>query len=465
MKIFQYKTPVLLLMAALGITSCKVSKTYQQPNISQPAAYRNSAAVADTLNMARMQWSSLFTDVILQQLITEGLTANLDLKIAIERINQSNALLRKSKAAYLPDLKTNIGAKQSRLSYPQGFGLFKNTTQYDFGISSNWELDIWGKLSSAKRGAMAELLASDAAKRAIQTQLIADIANHYYDLLSLDEQLAVTKKTALNRGQDAATIKLLFENSILNGVAVVQSEANYYEAELSIPDLEQQIRVKENALAVLLARSPAPIQRSTLLQQQLVYNLKPGIPAQLLAHRPDVQQAEYLFRAAFENTNVARTQFYPGLNITATAGFSNYGWKDWFSKGSLFGNIAGSLTQPILNKGQNKAGLAIALSKQQQALHFFELSLLKASQEVSDALSAYQAAAQKEEKRAKQLKALSLAVEFNKELLNNSKNTNYTDVLAAEQNLLSAELKGINDQSQKLHAVVNLYRALGGGWN
>ncbi|MCX2453991.1 efflux transporter outer membrane subunit [Pedobacter sp. PLR] len=463
MKLFPHKTLLLLLVAAVW-SSCKVTKTYQQPNTLKQGAYRSSQQT-DTVNMAGMQWSSLFTDTVLQQLIRAGLAANLDLKIAVERINQSKAVFRRSKAAYLPDLKGNVGLKESKLSYPQGFGLFSNTTQYDFGISSNWELDIWGKLGSAKSGAMAELLASDAAKRAIQTQLIADIANHYYDLLTLDEQLLLTRKTALNRGQDAATIKLLFENSILNGVAVVQSEANYYEAELSIPDLEQEISAKENALTVLLARAPGPIPRTSLRQQQLTYDLKPGIPAQLLAHRPDVQQAEYRFRAAFENSNVARTQFYPGLNITAMGGFSSFSLKDWFSNGSLFGNIAAGLTQPIFNKGQNKAGLTIALSKQQEALHGFELSLLKASQEVSDALSAYQAATQKEEKRAKQLKALTLAVEFNKELLNNSNNTNYTDVLAAEQNLLTAELKGINDQSQKLHAVVNLYRALGGGWN
>ncbi|WP_316748547.1 efflux transporter outer membrane subunit [Pedobacter gandavensis] len=462
MKLLPHKTLLLLFLAAIS-TSCKVTKTYQQPNTENQATYRD-AQQKDTLNMAAMEWSAVFTDPILQQLIREGLAANLDLKIAVERINQSKALFRRSKAAYLPDLKGNIGLKESKLAYPQGFGLFSSTTQYDFGISSNWELDIWGKLGSAKRGAMAELLASDAAKRAIQTQLIADIANHYYDLLTLDEQLQVSRKTALNRAQDAATIKLLFENSILNGVAVVQSEANAYEAELSIPDLEQEIRTKENALSLLLARAPGAIQRNSLKQQQLVYDLKPGIPAQLLANRPDVQQAEYLFRASFENSNIARTQFYPGLNITAMGGFSSFSLKDWFSHGSLFGNIAGAITQPIFNKGQNKAGLAIALSKQQEALHGFELSLLKASQEVSDALSGYQAAAQKEEKRAKQLKALTLAVEFNKELLNNSKNTNYTDVLAAEQNLLSAELKGITDQSQKLHAVVNLYRALGGGW-
>lgn len=464
MKIHTHKILLLISIAALGISSCKITKTYQQPDTNNPEAYRN-APTADTSNMTSMKWSSLFTDTLLQKLIREGLAANLDLKIAVERIHQSKALFRKSKTAFLPDLKANVGAKQSRLSYPQGFGIFSNTTQYDFGLSSNWELDIWAKLSTAKRRAMAELLASDAAKRAVQTQLIADIAKQYYDLLILDEQLSVTRKTANNRAQDAATIKLRFENSILNGVAVVQSEANYYEAELSIPDLEQEIKAKENALSVLLARNPGPIQRTSIKQQQLNYNLKPGIPAQLLANRPDVQQAEYLFRSAFEHSNIARTQFYPALNITAMGGFSSFSLKDWLSKGSLFGNIAGGLTQPIFNKGQNKAGLTIALSKQQEAFHFFELSLLKASQEVSDALSAYQAAAQKEEKRRKQLKALSLALDFNKELLNNSNNTNYTDVLAAEQNLLSAELKGINDQSQKLHAVLNLYRALGGGWN
>lgn len=464
MKRLHQNTIYTLLFFIILWSSCKVTKPYTKPDGPAASSYRD-AGNADTTNMAGMKWDALFTDTLLHGLIREGLAANLDLKIAIERINESKANLRMSKAAFLPDVSGSVSVKQSKLSFPQGFGIFDSTTQYDLGINTGWELDIWGKLGSAKRAAMANLLASDAAKRTVQTQLIADIANNYFELLALDEQLKVTKKTALNRAADAEAIKLLFESSILNGVAVVQSEANFYEADLAIPDLEQKIRETEHALSVLLARSPGKVNRSSLYGQKLSYDLKPGIPSQLLAHRPDVQQAEFNFRSAFEQHNVARTYFYPALRITAAGGFSSLNTSDWFTSGGIFGNIAGGITQSIFNKGINKARLNTTESRQKQAFYQFENSLLKASQEVSNALSVYEAAAQKEDKRRKQLKALQLALEFNKELLNNSKNTNYTDVLAAEQNLLSAELKGINDQSQKLHAVVNLYRALGGGWN
>lgn len=450
-------------MAGL-FASCRVTKKYAAPKAVVPENYRETV-VADTLTMATMPWKEVFTDTVLQRLIGQGLVANADLKIAVERINQSKASLRMSKNAFLPSLNGTVSVKESRLAYPQGFGLFKQATQYDLGLNTGWEIDIWGKLSSGKRAAVADLLASDAAKRAIQTQLIADIAHYYYELLSLDAQLDVTQKTAANRAADAKAIALLFENSILNGVAVVQSEANYYEAELDIPDLLQKIRETENALAVLLGQTPEAIGRTTIAEQQLVYDLKPGIPAQLLANRPDVQEAEYNFRASFENTNVARASFYPALTITGAGGFSSFGLSNWFTNTGLFGNIAGGLTQSIFNRGSNKAQLNIAVSRQKQALYAFELSLLKASKEVSDALSSYQNAEAKSTTRKKQLEALTKAVTFNKELLNNNRNTNYTDVLTAEQNLLKAQLKGITDQVQQLHAVVSLYRALGGGWN
>ncbi|RAJ36984.1 TolC family protein [Pedobacter cryoconitis] len=460
-----YHSFLIPLVIVSGLwSSCKVTLPYQKPAISNAPNYRD-AGLSDTTNIAGLKWSAMFTDTVLHHLILQGLQANFDLKIAIERINEAKANLRMSKAAFLPEVKTNLSVKQSKLAYPQSFGIFDNSTQYDFGMTTAWEIDVWGKLSSAKKASLADLLASDATKRAVQTQLIANIANYYYDLLTLDEQLAVTQKTALNRKADAEAIQLLFESSVLNGVAVVQSEANYYEADLAIPDIEQKIKETEHALSVLLARAPGKIERTSLHQQKLDYDLKPGIPAQLLANRPDVQQAEYAFRAAFERTNIAKTNFYPALTITAAGGFSSLTLKEWINSAGLFANIAGGITQPLFNRGINKAKLTTAQSQQKQALYNFELSLLKASQEVSDALSVYQAATQKAGKRQKQLTALTKAVSFNKELLNYSKNTNYTDVLTAEQNLLTAELKGINDQSQKLHAVVNLYRALGGGWN
>lgn len=461
MNTYNYKSILIVLLVASIWSSCKITKPYAKPATS--VNYREPKST-DSTTIGMMKWSELFTDAALQQLISDGLAANLDLKIAVERINQSAVNLKLSKAAFLPSVNGSVSVKESRLAFPQGFGLFDQSTQYDLGISAGWEIDVWGKLNSAKKSAVANLLATDAAKRAVQTQLIANIANSYYELLLLDEQLKVLKMTAKNREKDAETIKVLFENSIINGVAVVQSEANFYEAELAIPDIEQKIIETEHALCVLLAISPTRINRSTLEQQKLVYDLKIGVPMQLLANRPDVQQAEYNFRTAFEESNVARAYFYPALTISGAAGFSSFGLKDWFTNGSLFGNIAGGLTQPIFNKGINKARLATALSLQKEALYNFELSMLKASEEVSNALSRYDNAALKEEKRKRQLEALVKAVEFNKELLNNS-TTNYTDVLTAEQNLLNAQLRGIDDQSQKLHAVVNLYRALGGGWN
>lgn len=458
---YNYKITVILLIAAGIWSSCKITKPYAKPAIT--VNYRK-AENKDTTNMANMKWPEIFPDAALQKLISDGLAANLDLKIAVERINQATAQLKLKKAAFLPSIDGNVSVKESRLSFPQGFGLFDRSTQYDLGVVAGWEIDVWGKLKSAKKSAVANLLATDAAKRAVQTQLIANIAHSYYELLVLDEQLEVLKKTAKNRETEAETIKVLFENSIINGVAVVQSEANFYEAQLAIPDIEQRITETEHVLCVLLAKSPTRIERSTLEQQKLIYDLKIGVPMQLLANRPDVQQAEYNFRTAFEESNVARAYFYPALTINGAAGFSSFGLKDWFTNGGLFANIAGGLTQPVFNKGINKARLTTALSLQKEALLNFELSMLKASEEVSNALSKYDNATLKEEKRKKQLEALLKAVAFNKELLNNA-TTNYTDVLTAEQNLLNAQLKGIDDQSQKLHAVVNLYRALGGGWN
>ncbi|MFD2904999.1 efflux transporter outer membrane subunit [Sphingobacterium anhuiense] len=469
----------LAFMSILGLlawSSCHVTRPYSVPENKVKDSFRSPTYSAldsgyvkniahDTTNIAKVKWSDMFTDTMLQQLITEGLQANIDIKIAVERITEAQVNVRLKKAAFLPSLEASVSANKQQVPTFQSFGYPRNNTQYDMRLNTDWEIDIWGKLGSAKRVALSQLLATDAAKRAVQTQLIANIASDYYELLALDQQLMIIKKTAENRAEDAAAIAELFENAMLNGVAVVQSKANYYEAELDVPDIEQKIKETENRLSFLVGRHPGAILRQSLMKQQVNYDLNPGIPAQLLAHRPDVQMAEFNFRAAFEETNVARTYFYPALSITAAGGFSNLGWNQWFSSASLFGSIAGGIAQPIFNKGVNKARLSTAQARQQQALYQFEKSLLVASQEVSNALFEYDTAMKKMKSRKKQLEALTQAVAFNKELFLNHQNTNYTDVLTAEQNLLRAELKNIADQSQKLYAVVQLYRALGGGWD
>jgi multidrug efflux system outer membrane protein len=464
-----YKRQILATLAATAVFASCVTKKYQQPVVNTDKLYRDTT-ISDSTSIANMPVNQLFSDTVLVNLIQEGLRENLDLKTAVQRINEAQATFNQSKAAYLPSLDGNLTATRAKtsaasLNFPAEFaGAFNlKTTTYQAALSTSWEADIWGKLSSAKRAALASLLQSDAAKRAVQTQLVADIANAYYSLLALDQQLAITQQTLTIRVKDVETVKALKEGAVVNGAAVVQSEANRYAAEVTIPDLKQSIREAENALSILLARAPGPIKRTLLSDQKPVTELKTGIPSQLLKNRPDVQEAEFAFRSAFENTNLARTYFYPQLTITGQGGLSTLQLKNFFDN-SIFYSFVGGITQPIFNKGQNRARLRTAQAQQLEAYYSFQKSLLTAGQEVTNALFAYQNAIEKQGSRAKQLQALEKSVDYTKELLRYSSATNYTDVLTSEQSLLAAQLSGVNDHLQELQSIVNLYRALGGGW-
>ncbi len=251
---------------------------------------------------------------------------------------------------------------------------------------------------------------------------------------------------------------------MVTGADVAQSESNRYAAEVAIPDLKRNIRETENVLSVLLAGQPGAIRRTNLDAQLPPSSLPVGLPAQLLANRPDVVEAEYFLRSAFELTNVARTFFYPALTLTGTIGVANSDLSELFSPSSVFGSLVGGLTQPILNRGLNVQRLRIARARQSEALFYFQQTLLRAGQEVSNALFAFETAVAKADARRAQLEALAKSVSFTKELLRYTSNTNYIDVLTSEQSLLSAQFAAVNDRLQQLQAVVALYRALGGGW-
>ncbi|MFI5136213.1 MAG: efflux transporter outer membrane subunit [Sphingobacteriales bacterium] len=456
-----------LLALVCASLSCKITKPYRQPDLNTGDLYRGQSNT-DTTTIASIPWENLFADTVLKALIREGLYQNLNLKAAVQKIAEAQASFGQSKAAFLPNLSGNAGVTRSKqsaasLNFPSGFSINTVTTGYQLGLSSSWEADIWGRLSSAKKAAYANLLQSDAAKRAIQTQLIADIANNYYNLLALDKELEITNQAVQYRIKDVETMKALKEGDVVTGAAVVQSEANRYAAEVAIPDIKRSIRETENAIDILVGRSPGRLNRAKLDDQKPISDLQTGIPAQLLKNRPDVQQAEYAFRAAFENTNLAHTYFYPALTLTASGGFSNLQLKDFFVN-SVFYNLAAGLTQPIFNQGINKARLKTAQAQQLEALYNFQQSLLVAGQEVSNALYAYQTALEKDDARSKQIAALIKSVDYTEQLLRYSSATNYTDVLTSEQALLAARLNGVNDRLQQLQAIVNLYRALGGGW-
>ncbi|RYG15731.1 MAG: efflux transporter outer membrane subunit [Chitinophagaceae bacterium] len=454
-----------VLLLSLG--AC-VTKKYERPAELKTEGLYRDVANADTTSIADLPTSTLFTDPQLQALIKEAIANNLDLKSAIERMKSAEANLRLSKTAFLPSLNLDLSVadnKQSRaaLNFPPGININTETQLYRAQLSTAWEIDVWGKLGSAKRSALASYLQTDAAKRAVQTQLVSSIATNYYALLALDLQLKITQQTLESRIKNVEAIKALKEAGIVNGAAVVQSEANLYAAEVTIPDLKRSIRETENALNLLLGKGAGAIPRNTLEVQQDYKDLQVGVSSQLLKNRPDVQQAELAFRVAFENTNLAKTYFYPQLTLTANGGLSSLQLKNIFDN-SIFYSIVGGLTQPIFNRGQNKARLTSAKAAQQESFYNFQKSVLTAGSEVSNALFAYQTAVEKETSRSKQIASLEKAVDFTKELLKYSSATNYTDVLTSEQSLLSAQLSGVNDRLQKLQAIVNLYRALGGGW-
>ena len=335
--------------------------------------------------------------------------------------------------------------------------------QYLLGLSSSWEADVWGKLRSTRRAYAASVLQSEAYRRVVQTQLIADIADNYYSLLALDAQLEITRQTVQNRIKDVETMKLLLEGDVVTGAAVVQSEAQRYAAEVTIPDLERSVREAENLLATLLGRTPSPIERGTLAGQAPAPPLLTGVPSQLLRNRPDVLQAEYAFESNFELTNAARTYFYPSFTITANGGLTSTTIASVFSPDAIFASIVGGLAQPIFNQGLNRARLRRSEGLQQEYLYTYQQTMFVAGQEVSNALFAYQSAADKKRIRALQLEALIKSVDYTEELLR-AGFANYTEVLTARQSLLQAQLNGVNDDLQQRQAVTDLYHALGGGW-
>lgn len=457
-----FKCIFVVLLPVVVLVSCRVTKRYQSPGVQQMDSFRGSGAT-DTTTIAGLPWREVFTDPGLQNVIEKGIARNIDLQIAYTRIRQAQAYYKQSRAAFWPELDANASAGRLRLSQAQNFGIVSNVTEYQLGLSTSWEADIWGRLSSAKKASLASLLGSQAGVRAIQCEIVSEIASLYYVLMALDQQVIITQQTVKNWDTTVITMQSLQESARVTEAAVVQCEAQRDAAAVTIPDLYQNIRETENALSILLGAPPADISRARLEDQSAIALLNTGIPAQLLANRPDVQQAEQAYRYAFELTNVARTAFYPSLTITGSAGYSSFSLGSFFDVSSLGASIVGGLFQPIFNRRLNKTKLEVAKEQQQAALLGFKTTLLVAGQEVSDALSRHVTARNKMIVRSSEIAELQKSVDDTQELLQNGF-ANYTEVITARQSLLAAELGRVNDKLQELQSIVSLYAALGGGW-
>ncbi|HKL34829.1 MAG TPA: TolC family protein [Salegentibacter sp.] len=449
------------------LVSCFAAKEYERPELEEISEelYRTDNLPQDSLSMAVISWKEIFTDPVLKNHIAEGLENNIDIRIAIQQMLAAEAYVKQGKASYFPTLNAGPAVSHQILSPNSQFGSFfdGSITQYDVTGNLSWEADIWGKIRSNDRAFTAAYLRSEAAHKAVKTQLIANIASNYYQLLSLDEQLRIAEQTLANRESSLETTEALKTAGNVTEVGVQQTKAQLHTAEALVVQLENQIRLLENSFSILLGEGPQEIERTELSKQNIVTPLNTGVPSRLLRNRPDVIAAEYGLINAFELTNAARANFYPSLTLTASGGFQSLELDKLLNASSLFANLGASLLQPIINKRQIRTQYEVSQAQQQEALLNFKQAILVAGREVCDALSNYQASTKRKNILENEYEAYNKASEFSEELLNNGL-ANYLEVLTARENALNSRLNLISAEYNKLNSIVNLYKALGGGW-
>lgn len=452
------KRIIIGLLLSTGLSGCHIYRTYERPELSGvDSLYRVPAMTEDTMSLADFSWKELFTDTVLQQLIEKGIANNTDLNIARLKVREAEALLTSSKLAYLPSVSLT---PQGTIKSIEGNS---PTKTYNLAASADWELDIFGRLTNAKREAKAVLEQSQAYKQAVQTQLIATIANSYYTLLMLDKQLDISKRTAEIWAENLRVMKALKKAGQTTEMAVAQIEASKLSVDASLLSLEQQITEVENSLSSLLGVVPQRIDRSTLDMQSFPDTLSVGVPLQLLQRRPDVRQSEAVLAESFYTTNRAYSAFYPAITLSGSAGWTNAAGAIISNPGEWLFSAVGALVQPLFNRGQNIANLKVAKTRQEEALLTFRQTLLNAGTEVNDALLQWQVARRRLDLDRQQIISLQSAVRSS-ELLMRHSSQNYLEVLTARQTLLDAELSAVSDRFEEIQGVINLYHALGGGY-
>ena len=450
------KRVILYVVLAAMLSGCSLYRKFPQTTEVDTNLFGEEYITADTTTIASLSWCELFQDKYLQQLIDTALVRNTDLRTAHLRTEQAEAVLMSARLSYLPSVGLNV---EGAVSSSGG----ATSKSYTLGASASWEIDIFGKNTNTKRGAQEALESSKAYSQAIQTNLVATVANGYYTLLMLDEQLRISRETLASWQKSVRVLESLKRGGGgVTDAAVLQAKANCMALESEILSIEKSIKESENALCILLATTPAPIERGNLADQQFTSELSVGVPLQLLANRPDVRVAEHQLAQAFYATNVARASFYPSISLSGIFGWTNgTGGVELNPAGWLL-NAIGSLVQPLFNRGTNITNLKIAKAEQEMAVLNFQQSLLNAGAEVNDALTALQTARRKLDIDKGQVETLQEAVRKT-ELLMRHSSANYLGVLTAQQNLLYAEQAVAQDRFDEIHSIITLYHALGGG--
>ena len=456
----------ILIMAAgsLMMASCGLYNKYERPEVltdgivRDPVAQNGALQSADTASFGNLPWRQLFTDPQLQALIEQGLKNNPDMLNAALNVQIVNEALKCARLAFLPSIALSPQGVISSLRTDPAV----TTKSYQLPISASWNVDLFGNLLNAKRSAQMQLIATLDYQTVVQCNIVSGIANLYYTLLMLDRQLEIVSDMEQLTKDTWDKMKFMHENRVgYRSTAVQSAEAAYYQVQAQKVDLQRQLRETENALSLLIVQPAQSIKRNRLADQTLPSKFATGVTIGLLSNRADVHAAEMSLAQCFYDVQQARSRFYPNITITGTGAFTNN--NGMINPGKLLLSAVGSLVQPIFQHGQIVAGLKVAKLQYEQAYNKWQNAVLKAGNEVSNALVSYNSSDEKGQLDSKRVSVLKQNVEDTKKLMESSSNTTYLEVISAQSSLLNAEIAEVTDQFNKMQAVVNLYQALGGG--
>lgn len=460
----------ILLLAAIVAGGCKVSKDVAKPADAVPVTFRGGQST-DTVSVATLGLKEFISEPDIQKLIDTALVKNYDLQLAVKNIEASELLFKQSRLGNLPAINLQIAANSSRPSDNSLNGLnasqFLKTSHvedYNANLGLSWEADIWGKIRSQKQAALATYLQTAEVKKAVQTRIVASVAQGYYQLLMMDAQLAIAKKNLALNDSTLNIIHMQFDAGQVTSLAIQQAEAQQLVAAQLIPQLEQNITLQENALRILTGQLPGAVERlSSLEKTKVPEHLSAGLPSAMVSRRPDVKSAELSLAVANAKVGISKASLYPSLSITASGGLNSFKASNWFNvPASLFGVVGGGITQPIFQRKQLKTQYELAKIDREKVVIQFRQSVLNAVGEVSDELVKIEKLKSQYDISSKRVGTLQQVVK-NANLLFKNGMATYLEVITAQSNSLQSELELASIKTAQLSASVELYRSLGGG--
>ena len=450
---------VLAVVAA----GCMVGPDYKRPAVQAPPTYRGGTAGTEAASIGDKDWAQVFPDPTLGGLIRAALEQNQDVAIAATRIEQAQAQLGITRADQLPQVNLGLAAGRERIP-AQGPIPETTTNLFQAQVSASWELDFWGKFRRATEAARADLLGAEWNRRAVITTLVANVAGAYYQLLELDLQLEIARRTLASRQQSLELTQLQERQGTVSILDVRQAEQLVYTASQTIIDSERRAEQQENFISVLLGRNPGPVPRGQkLIEQPHDAVIPAGLPSSLLQRRPDIQLQEARLIAANARIGVARAAYFPSISLTGGAGFQSAELGDLFNGPSGLWSFIGSLTQPIFAGGRIKAGVKLAEARQKEALLVYQQTIQQAFREVSDALVGYRKNREFREQQELLAKSAVDAAALSEQRYRGGA-ASYLEVLDSNTRTFTAELGLAQAQLNELLSLVQLYNALGGGW-